>query len=62
MGFGADLLAEVRELLAEKGFARLLVTLAPENEAGLRLYEKTGFREIDYLPDHYGPPDRAPAA
>ena len=55
LGFGADLLTRVRKLLAQNGFARLLVTLAPENEAGLALYEKTGFREIDYLPDRYGP-------
>ncbi len=54
-GFGTGLLTAVKDQLARENFSRLLVTLAPENEAGLRLYEKTGFKEIDYLPDHYGP-------
>jgi len=49
------LLNGVKELLARERFKRLLVTLAPENEAGLSLYEKTGFKKIDYLPDRYGP-------
>lgn len=53
-GYGTTLLNDVKALLDREGFERLLVTLAPENEAGLRLYEATGFREIDYLPDHYG--------
>jgi ribosomal-protein-alanine N-acetyltransferase len=54
-GYGYALLSGVQELMAGMGYERMLVTLAPENEAGLRLYEKTGFREIDYLTDHYGP-------
>ncbi len=54
-GLGAKLLAGVMGLLFHERFTRLLVTLAPENEAGLRLYEKSGFKEIDYLPDRYGP-------
>lgn len=54
-GYGRELLDAVKKLLAGEGFTRLLVTLAPENEAGLRLYEGTGFQEVDYLPDYYGP-------
>lgn len=53
-GYGKTLLNSIQELLAKEGYERLLVTLAPENEAGLRLYQSTGFTEIDYLPDHYG--------
>lgn len=55
LGFGTELLAGVKEMLSRERFTRLLVTLSPENEAGMRLYEKNGFKEIDYLPDHYGP-------
>ncbi|MEK6536384.1 MAG: GNAT family N-acetyltransferase [Actinomycetota bacterium] len=54
-GFGNGLLTAVGELLSPDEFKRLLVTVSPENEAGLRLYEKAGFREIDYLPDRFGP-------
>lgn len=53
-GYGTALLSEVKNLLAGEGFVRLLVTLDPGNEAGLRLYESTGFHEVDYLPDYYG--------
>ncbi len=53
-GYGTGLLNGVKELLARERFKRLLVTLAPENEGGFRLYQKTGFKEIDYLPDRYG--------
>ncbi|MDO8736221.1 MAG: GNAT family N-acetyltransferase [Thermoleophilia bacterium] len=53
-GHGTELMLGVIDLLAREGFKRMLVTLAPENEAGTKLYDKTGFREIDYLPDHYG--------
>ncbi|MFA5809595.1 MAG: GNAT family N-acetyltransferase [Thermoleophilia bacterium] len=55
LGYGTSLLTGVLNVLSRKVFDRILVTLAPENEAGRRLYEKTGFYEIDYLPDHYGP-------
>jgi len=54
-GYGTAILTGVLEVLSRESFDRLLVTLAPENEPGRRLYEKTGFSEIDYLPDHYGP-------
>lgn len=53
-GYGKALLNSIKELVAKEGYERLLVTLAPENEAGLCLYQSTGFIEIDYLPDHYG--------
>jgi ribosomal-protein-alanine N-acetyltransferase len=53
-GHGTELMLGVIELLAKEGFSRMLVTLAPENEAGTKLYDRTGFREVDYLPDHYG--------
>jgi len=53
-GYGTELMLGVIDLLQREGFRRMLVTLAPENEAGTRLYDKTGFREIDYLPDRYG--------
>lgn len=55
MGYGTGILSGVLKVLSREAFSRILVTLAPENEAGRRLYEKTGFCEIDYLPDHYGP-------
>lgn len=53
-GYGKALLNSIKNLVAKEGYERLLVTLAPENEAGLHLYQSTGFTEIDYLPDHYG--------
>ncbi|MFA6001637.1 MAG: GNAT family N-acetyltransferase [Thermoleophilia bacterium] len=55
MGYGASLLSGVFGILSQEAFNRILVTLDPVNEAGRRLYEKSGFSEIDYLPDHYGP-------
>ncbi|MHB8792429.1 MAG: GNAT family N-acetyltransferase [Thermoleophilia bacterium] len=54
-GYGTELMLGVIDLVAREGFSRMLVTLAPENEAGMKLYDRTGFREVDYLPDHYGP-------
>lgn len=54
-GYGTSLLTGVLDVLSREAFNRILVTLDPANEAGRRLYEKTGFYEIDYLPDHYGP-------
>lgn len=53
-GYGTRMMLGVIDLLAKEGFKRMLVTLAPENEPGMKLYDRTGFREIDYLPDHYG--------
>lgn len=54
-GYGTEMMLGVMELLSREGFSRMLVTLDPDNEAGMKLYDRTGFREVDYLPDHYGP-------
>lgn len=54
-GYGTEMMLGVMELLGREGFSRMLVTLDPDNEAGMKLYDRTGFREVDYLPDHYGP-------
>lgn len=53
-GYGRRLLGEVCGLLSGAGFGRLLVTIDPGNEPGQRLYGGAGFKEADYLPDHYG--------
>jgi len=55
MGYGTQLLEGVMKLLAGKDFIRLLVTLAPDNDAGRSLYGNAGFSELEYLPVHYGP-------
>lgn len=54
-GFGSRMMEKLPGLLASEGYKRLLATVDPENLAALRLYEKTGFRQEAYLPDHYGP-------
>jgi len=53
-GRGAELMFGVKELLVREGFSRMLVTIDPDNKAGMKLYERTGFREVDFLSDYYG--------
>lgn len=53
-GLGAALLATVLRELAALGFARLLVTVDPENKAALRLYSGRGFATAAALPKFYG--------
>ena len=53
-GLGAALLTAVLAELAAPGFERLLVTVAPENEAALRLYRRRGFAMVATLPRFYG--------
>jgi len=54
-GLGRMLLSGVMERLAAMGYRRLLATLDPVNAAARQLYAGAGFRELDQLPDHYGP-------
>ena len=53
-GLGAALLTAVLAELAAPDFKRLLVTVAPGNEAALRLYRRRGFATVATLPRFYG--------
>lgn len=54
-GLGGRLLAVVVDELARQGFTRVTATVAPDNDAGRRLYAAAGFGETAELPDYYGP-------
>lgn len=54
-GYGSALLAGILGTLSPSGFKRLLATVDPENQAGRRLYKKTGFMETGYVSGYYGP-------
>lgn len=53
-GLGLKFLEAVKEGVAAEDFKRILVTFDPDNAAARRLYEKAGFKQVDYLPDYYG--------
>ena len=54
-GIGTRFLAGICSLLAGDGHKRLLATVDPGNMTARGLYGRAGFKEIDLLPDHYGP-------
>lgn len=54
-GWGTVFLNEICQRVAEKGFRRLSLTVAPENSPAVALYRKAGFAVMDMLPDAYGP-------
>jgi ribosomal protein S18 acetylase RimI-like enzyme len=51
---GGKLLAAVAEEARRAGAAGLMLTVSPENERALRLYESVGFAEEGFLADFYG--------
>jgi ribosomal-protein-alanine acetyltransferase len=51
---GQKLLARMLEDLATRGARRIYLEVEASNESAIRLYERTGFRNIGLLPDYYG--------
>jgi ribosomal-protein-alanine N-acetyltransferase len=52
-GLGRLLLGRVEELAAEQGCERLLLEVRSDNEAALRLYRASGYREVGIRPGYY---------
>ncbi len=54
-GLAQKLLCNSFRCLARKGFSRVYLTVAPDNEAALRLYvDAFGFNRVAYYPHEYG--------
>lgn len=53
-GYGGRLLSGILGRLRARGYSRLSVTLDPHNLEAERLYERAGFREVDFCKDFYG--------
>ena len=60
-GYGELMLADLLQLARERRAESIYLEVRPSNQAAIRLYEKTGFREIgirpDYYPDEFGRED-----
>lgn len=54
-GVGTFLLEQALERLQGNGITKVRLTVDPGNEAGCNLYKKTGFFEIGFQPEKYGP-------
>jgi len=53
-GIGSFLLKESINLLKGEGIKRIELTVSPDNIYAIHLYEKFGFKKIDFLKDVYG--------
>jgi ribosomal-protein-alanine N-acetyltransferase len=53
-GFGKNLVAAVTESLREQGAGEVYLSVSPSNHAARVLYEKRGFREVDFCPAYFG--------
>jgi ribosomal-protein-alanine N-acetyltransferase len=60
-GYGELMLADLLQLARERRADSIYLEVRPSNQAAIRLYEKTGFKEIgirpDYYPDEFGRED-----
>lgn len=54
MGLGSRLLSEVLELISKENILKIQLTVASDNIKAIKLYEKFGFKKIDFLEDEYG--------
>ncbi len=54
-GWGRAFLAEICSQLAAMGIRNLSLTVAPHNNAAVRLYENSGFATVAQISDAYGP-------
>ena len=48
-GIGRSLCVFAQRHLKSLGYTRCLLTVAPENKAGIQLYESLGFIKLDYI-------------
>lgn len=55
-GYGELMLADLLQLARELHTDSIYLEVRPSNQAAIRLYEKTGFKEIGIRPDYY--PDK----
>lgn len=56
MGIGTILLGSILEALPPSGFRRLQLTVHPENQIALHIYQdKFGMRTLDFSSNYYGP-------
>lgn len=53
-GLGSKLLREVLEIVSKEKISKIQLTVSPENIGAVKLYEKFGFKKIDFLEDEYG--------
>jgi len=53
-GLGARFLAEMIKLLREEGVHGLELTVRPDNEAAIKIYEEAGFKIVDEHREKYG--------
>lgn len=54
MGLGFFLLEKTVDLLRKEKIKKIVLTVAPENEKGLSLYKKQGFKKEKLLKNEYG--------
>lgn len=54
-GLGKRLLLHVLDALAELKVREVLLTVAPDNEGAVALYQKQGFTQVKDLRDFFGP-------
>ncbi|MCK8518935.1 GNAT family N-acetyltransferase [Methanoculleus sp. 7T] len=53
-GYGERLVAAVTGLLRERGADEVYLSVSPRNHIARALYEKHGFREVDFRPAYFG--------
>lgn len=53
-GLGTHLLTKSHEHLKTQGFSKISLTVKPNNQVGLRLYEQFGFVKEAFYPNEYG--------
>lgn len=53
-GLGADLLDYSLRELKKEGFKEVELTVAPDNETAINLYETFAFKKVQYRQDEYG--------
>ena len=54
-GLGARLSRQCVESLEHAGVARTFLTVAPDNVAAIRIYERLGFTRVRFEANYYGP-------
>lgn len=53
-GLGSRLLSEILELISKESISKIQLTVASDNVKAIKLYEKFGFKKINFLEDEYG--------
>lgn len=53
-GLGSKLLQGVLEFISKEKISNIQLTVSPDNIRAIKLYEKFGFKKIDFLEDEYG--------